>query len=627
MAEPLLLPGARQSATAVLGTALVLAATVIYCRRTAVRTGRDACAEMAGEGKSDREPDSSLTAGSRPKKKAKRQKPMKKGFFGKASPQPAGPKKGRKVSPRPAGPKREELPAGPPISANEIAAHNLMLHSDGLPTPRSEVERRVAQTWKKAYWDRFTELMEESPPDLSQLVQTLRDLRSRLIGLTPNRHDFRDQIVTRVDLELIEQMIDNQALAVSDLSEVVQFMVGSLRDLEAPAKNAATDAWLQQMASELATLPLTEQWSVLLPRAFVYISDKIDTIACDSAKSKEAFLAGYLSSHGADYERDKFAARGQVANVKAFTRGWAAAQREKGKHAPAVPDLVQEILVGLVTSPIALPKVADKLPETLALDIRQLHATQNRVQAIVLCCGWLHACTSVATLAATARGQAVGAQRKGLTPQQLESLKVTVLAELENDQPPTAEETERFKSPLDKIIATIEAQLQNALAKQSLVYGDKHQKMFRTLVSNMPDESNKVFALMKGRVTEALRRGLVAEEEDDAAAVPGAPAAPGAPDNMVSGGTVLVPGSGSQKPTSAEVTKSPNRDASARVKVWMTKNNLSTVCAEVMQVVQGLRPVMRHQIRVHGELYATLLASSHTATSDSNDTIIDTGGE
>ena len=80
-------------------------------------------------------------------------------------------------------------------------------------------------------------------------------------------------VVPKVDLELIEQMIDNQALEVSDLSELVHFMVSRLRDLEAPVENAATDVWLEQMASELATLPTTKQWSVLLPRAFVYISD------------------------------------------------------------------------------------------------------------------------------------------------------------------------------------------------------------------------------------------------------------------------------------------------------------------------------------------------------------------
>jgi hypothetical protein len=513
-----------------------------------------------------------------------------------------------------AAPESKQLAVGPSLSANEIAAHKLMLRGEGLPTPRCEAEERLAQTWKKAYWDRFAELMAESPPDLSQLVQTLRDLRSRIIGLTPSREDLRAQIVARIDLDLIEQMIDNDALGVSELSELVHFMVGRLRDLEAPAENEATDAWLQQMAAELATLPTMQQWAVLLPRAFIYVSDKIDTIGRDSAKSKEAFLAGYLSSHGADYERDNFAARGQVANVKAFATGWAAAQRSEGKQQLSVPDLVQEMLVGLVTSPTALPKVADKLPETLALDVRQLHATQNQVQAIVLCCGWLHACSSVATLASAATA---GAQKKGLEPSQLAALKATVLAELQDERPPTAEEAERFKSPLDKIIAAIEAHLKRALQEQNLEYGENQQKMFRTLVTNMPQESNKVYALMKIRVTQALRKALAAAAEEDAAAAAATAPVHVAPQTMASGGTVLVKGPGEEKMAPADVAQKPQRDgdASARAKLWMTKNNLGTICTEVMQVVEILRPILRHQVRVHGGLYATLLAPAQVATS------------
>lgn len=139
--------------------------------------------------------------------------------------------------------------------------------------------------------------------------------------------------------------------------------------------------------------------------------------------------------------------------------------------------------------------------------------------------------------------------------------------------------------------------------------------MFRTLVANMPDESNRVYALMKSRVTQALRIALAAAEEDDAAAMThtscGARSAGSAlPANMASGGRVMVAESRSQKPT--DITNKIKRDASARAELWMSKNNLATVCTEVMQVVETLRPVMRHQIRVHGGLYTALLAPHDT---------------
>ena len=54
--------------------------------------------------------------------------------------------------------------------------------------------------------------------------------------------------------------------------------------------------------------------------------------------------------------------------------------------------LVVEMLVSLVTSPTALGEVAHTVPETLALDVDALQRLQNEVQAVVLTCGWLHAC-------------------------------------------------------------------------------------------------------------------------------------------------------------------------------------------------------------------------------------------
>ena len=83
MAELPELPGAAQSATAVLGTALVLVASALYCRHAAVQAVTDAGADEAAESKPEHKPESVLEPGQ--KRRVKRQKPMRKGFFGKGS--------------------------------------------------------------------------------------------------------------------------------------------------------------------------------------------------------------------------------------------------------------------------------------------------------------------------------------------------------------------------------------------------------------------------------------------------------------------------------------------------------------------------------------------------------------
>ena len=234
------------------------------------------------------------TAGAGPKKKAKRQPGMKRGFFGRSKDKP----RAADSSPSPPRPSR---PAPPKISANERAAHKLMLEGAQKRQARTPEEQKIASTWKKAYWDRFTSLLAETPPDLSALLSSLKELRGRLIALTPAREDLAREAEAKIDLEHIEQMADNGAFGIAELSGVLEYLVSRLRALEAPAENAATDAWMAEVGQELAGMAEGEQWgSPLLPKAFAYISEKLDTIAQQSAESKVNMLSSYLAQHGAE---------------------------------------------------------------------------------------------------------------------------------------------------------------------------------------------------------------------------------------------------------------------------------------------------------------------------------------
>eukprot|EP01046_Picozoa_sp_COSAG06_P044738 COSAG06_NODE_6078_length_3122_cov_10.367898_1_plen_263_part_10 len=211
---------------------------------------------------------------------------LRRGFYGKAS------KKGRKKSAGAVGAGSGGAESGgagpgataeaaPAITANERVAHKLMLESAGAQHGErvaSAAEQQLVQTWKKAYWDRFAELLAESPPDLSMLVANIKDLRQRLIELTPHREDLALEAQEKIDLGLIAQMVEHGAFGVAELSGVLEYVTASLRRLEAPANNQATDDWMADMATQLAELPEAEIFATLLPQAFKYLSDKIDAI-------------------------------------------------------------------------------------------------------------------------------------------------------------------------------------------------------------------------------------------------------------------------------------------------------------------------------------------------------------
>ena len=193
------------------------------------------------------------------------------------------------------------------ITANERAAHQLMLNSAGsggggaaaAARPVSAVEQQIGQTWKKAYWDRFSVLLGESPPDMSMLVEILQDLRTRLIDLTPHREDLAAETREKFDLDLIRQMVDHGAFGASELSGVLEYVVRRLRLLEAPASNEATDKWMADMAGELQLQTEAHIWSTTLPHAFAFLSDKIDAISHGAAQSKFDVLSTFVQQHGA----------------------------------------------------------------------------------------------------------------------------------------------------------------------------------------------------------------------------------------------------------------------------------------------------------------------------------------
>jgi len=218
------------------------------------------------------------------------------------------------------------------------------------------------------------------------------------------------------------------------------------------------------------------------------------------------------------------------------------------------------MLVSLVTSPTALGEVAHTVPETLALDVDALQRLQNEVQAVVLTCGWLHACAQVAATAKPGTKPATA-----LSAPQTEAIKDAISTELVSaNRGDAAGEEEGFRRPLDRIADRIRAQLQGQLQAEGVSFGKNEERMFKLLVETMPAESNKLYGLMKGRVDGALRR-LLREEGDEAA-----------------------------------------REA----RTWMARNNLQAVATDVEAVGGCLAPILRQNLLVHHQLYAALLAGA-----------------
>uniref|UniRef100_A0A803YG44 Uncharacterized protein n=1 Tax=Meleagris gallopavo TaxID=9103 RepID=A0A803YG44_MELGA len=77
---------------------------------------------------------------------------------------------------------------------------------ENLPLFFLSLENRVKETLHKAFWDRLKKQISASPPDYTQAIQLLQEIKEALLLLLlPQNSQLRSQIEGVLDLELIRQ--------------------------------------------------------------------------------------------------------------------------------------------------------------------------------------------------------------------------------------------------------------------------------------------------------------------------------------------------------------------------------------------------------------------------------------
>ena len=86
--------------------------------------------------------------------------------------------------------------------------------------------------------------------DADWLASLLEELRDRINGLTPNRHDFHEQLAGALDVSLARQMLLHGAADASDARALVDVVYGRLRMLCAPVQDVDVEMLRVESLSE-----------------------------------------------------------------------------------------------------------------------------------------------------------------------------------------------------------------------------------------------------------------------------------------------------------------------------------------------------------------------------------------
>lgn len=119
-----------------------------------------------------------------------------------------------------------EVPASPPkfISLEELMkaangmtnmalAHEIAVNKDfkleRFEVPENSFEKKVRDTVHKAFWDLLESELAEDPPNYTQALVLLNDVRNGLLELLlPQHTKIQQQISEVLDIDLIKQQAD-----------------------------------------------------------------------------------------------------------------------------------------------------------------------------------------------------------------------------------------------------------------------------------------------------------------------------------------------------------------------------------------------------------------------------------
>ena len=136
----------------------------------------------------------------------------------------------------------------------------------------AEAVATVASTCERAFWDAFTAKLQAG--DLTPLRTQLDEVVAKLKALTPRRTDLHATLDQAIDVDLVVQMAEHDALDAPTFDVLVDTLVDTLVSLQAPAATPATRAWVAAWRAQCTGAEYT--YATLLPPFFAALHRDID---------------------------------------------------------------------------------------------------------------------------------------------------------------------------------------------------------------------------------------------------------------------------------------------------------------------------------------------------------------
>ncbi|XP_051238042.1 T-complex protein 11-like protein 1 [Dicentrarchus labrax] len=398
----------------------------------------------------------------------------------------------------------EELMETAKGMTNMALAHEIMVNQSfkvkPAELPEGSLQHRFKEIMHKAFWDCLEDQLKEDPPTYSHAIKLLAEIKETLLSfLLPGHGRLRSRIEEVLDLPLIQQQAENGAL---DISQLSQFIVGMMGSLCAPCR----DEDIKKLKEISDIVPLLKQ-----------IFSLLDLMKVDMANFAVSSIRPHLMQQSVEYERSKFQQfLEKQPNALDYTEKWledtVRCLREAGADGSSAASSDPPSLLPLNVHNHAYLRLlrwdhlSDPFPETVLMDQNRFQEMQQEAERLVLL-------SSVLLVVYTTTGEAIS----GL-PGLMETLKHTVNVMLADMHAPSFSAHEAFATIGEKLCV----ELSQCLSQHGYSpFSPDRKSILRGQISAIVQPDNPVHKLMDSRIQSYLLVSLESSQNKTPPHLPG----------------------------------------------------------------------------------------------------------
>ena len=126
-----------------------------------------------------------------------------------------------------------------------------------------------------AFWDNFKDELSKDPPNYLTIIPMLEDTVIMLKTCIPHRTDIQAEIDEHIDIALIQQMIEHNAIDNATIIDLVNYIVTKLIFFDSELMDTENNAWHEELMSSLMSgVPFKD----FFPKFFKKLFEKLEKI-------------------------------------------------------------------------------------------------------------------------------------------------------------------------------------------------------------------------------------------------------------------------------------------------------------------------------------------------------------